>query len=122
MESEERRVVAEEATEVATRIPNIPAWVRTAVAAYAAKVGNENWPSELGDLAKFAQKMRRTEETLAPAHGTDRGTLRWLAIAWGKQNGHVPQELNRADKHGGEIPYWASGMIWDLQGDKPAPA
>ena len=64
--------------------------------------------------------MGRTAETLPPAHGTDRGTLRWLAIAWGKQNGHVPQDLNRTDKHGNEIPYWVSGMLWDLQGDKLA--
>ena len=47
-------------------------------------------------------------------HKCDRRTLRWLAIAWAKEEGLVPHSLNRADLHGREIPSWTSGMLWDL--------
>ncbi len=118
---EERRVITEEATESERPLPCIPKWARTAVLAYAAKVDHANWPADRSDVRKFAQTMRRTEETLASAHDTDRVTLRWLAIAWGKRKGFVHQGLNRHDLHGREIPYWTSAMLWDIQGDKPAP-
>ena len=122
MGPEERRTGAEEAAEANVCLPYIPSWMKAVVADYTAKVSHEGWPSKLSELAKFAQTMRRTEETLASSvHGTDRGTLRWMTIAWGKQNGQVSQDLNRTDKHGNEIPYWVSEMLWNLQGGKPAP-
>ena len=121
LDAEERRVITEEAAEAERPLPCIPKWARTAVLAYAAKVDHANWPADRSDVRKFAQTMRRTEETLASAHDTDRVTLRWLAIAWGKRTGFVHQGLNRHDLHGREIPYWTSAMLWDLQGDKPAP-
>ena len=120
MGPEEQRVVIEESTWVGVHPPRVPPWVQSTVADYAARVGRTYWLTALREVGDFAQKMRRTEEELARTHGTDRGTVRWWSIAWEQYKGYVPQDLNRTDKHGHEIPYWVSGMLWDLQGDKPA--
>ena len=59
--------------------------------------------------------MRRTEDRLATTYKCDRATIRWLAIAWAKQVGHVPPSLNRTDRHGREIPFWVTDIMWDLR-------
>ena len=60
--------------------------------------------------------MRRTLDKIATANGGNQYTYVWLAIAWAKKKGHVPETLNRA-KAGRDIPVWASVALWDLTGD-----
>ena len=75
---------------------------------YAGDLNRADWPQAVKDLRKFASKVHRTEEVLVKKHNGDPQTLRWLTIAWAKQEGLVPQTLNRTYRHGRDPPFWAS--------------
>ena len=60
--------------------------------------------------------MRRSFEKIAGKYGGTPFDYVWLSISWAKQNGHVPQTLNRTEA-GREIPFWASEVLWNLTTD-----
>ena len=87
LQNEECAVIAAEAKHAGTPPPQVQAWAVSTAETCAAKLNREDWPQKAEDLKKFASKKRRTEGNFIKEHKCDPQTLRWLTIAWAKQEG-----------------------------------